>query len=206
MSERHHRRFSDGRIVVASHNKGKVREIEALLTPFDVRVISALDLDLPEPEETGSTFTDNAILKATSAAHQSDLPALADDSGLCVSGLDGAPGIYSARWAGPTRDFMVAMRRVHQKLSGREPADRRAYFVCCLSLAWPDGHIETFEGRVDGELIWPPRGDKGFGYDPMFVPEGEDKAFGEMDPDMKHAMSHRARAFKQLADACFANN
>lgn len=204
MTARAYRPFSDDLIVVASHNAGKVREITALLSPFNVRVMSARGLGLPEPEETGGTFAANARLKARSAVYHSDLPSLADDSGLCVSGLGDAPGIYSARWAGPERDFMAAMSRVHKELTDAGSTDRRAHFVCCLCLAWPDGHTEIFEGRVDGELVWPPRGGKGFGYDPMFAPEGRSRTFGELEDAVKHALSHRARAFTQLVDACFA--
>lgn len=195
------RRFEGGRLVVASHNPGKVREINELLAPFGVEAVSAGELNLPEPEETETTFVGNAVLKARAAAEASGLPALSDDSGLAVSALDGAPGIYSARWAGPGKDFQVAMERVHREMGAA--ADRRAHFVCALCLAWPDGHVETFEGKVNGELVWPPRGTRGFGYDPMFVPGGYDITFGEMEPEKKHAMSHRARAFAQLVEACF---
>ena len=197
-----HRKLAPGRLVVASHNPGKVREIKALLAPFGVDPISAAALDLPEPDETGTSFVANAELKARAAADLSGLPALADDSGLCVEALGGEPGIFSARWAGPTKDFGLAMRLVEEHL-GRTDAEagRDAHFICALSLAWPDGHVETFEGRVDGTLIWPPRGDKGFGYDPMFEPIGHTISFGEMDPDAKHAMSHRADAFAKLVAA-----
>ncbi len=186
--------------MIASHNTGKVREIAELLEPlgFDVTPASALGLD--EPEETGTTFVANAELKARAAALACQLPSLADDSGLVVPALDGAPGIYSARWAGPERDFGVAMEHVHRELG--DDADRRAYFVAALSLAWPDDHCETVEGRIDGILTWPPRGDRGFGYDPMFVPNGHERTFGEMDPVQKHAMSHRADAFRKLVTAC----
>lgn len=195
------RTFSGGRLVLATHNKGKVREINDLLAPFNVDVVSAGELDLPEPEETESTFTGNAKLKALAAAAASNLPALADDSGLAVTALDGAPGIYSARWAGPSKDFNIAMARVEEELKGK--ADRAAKFVCALALCWPDGHCDVFEGEVHGTLIYPPRGTQGFGYDPMFVPTGHSITFGEMEPDAKHAMSHRASAFKQLVAACF---
>lgn len=193
--------FTGGRLVVASHNAGKVREIRELLAPFGAEVISAGDLGLPEPEETGTTFAANAELKALAAAKAANLPALSDDSGLAVEALGGAPGIYSARWAGPSKDFGAAMARINDELAGQD--DRRGHFVCALTLAWPDGHCETFEGRVDGTLVWPPRGSQGFGYDPMFLPEGEDLTFGEMEPAAKHAMSHRARAFALLVAACF---
>lgn len=199
------RRFDDRRLLVASHNPGKVREIGDLLRPFGVQVLSAAELDAPEPEENGATFIENAMIKSLSGAKHAGFPALSDDSGLVVPALDGAPGLYSARWAGPTKDFKVAMTRVWDELEARQvpQSDRRAYFICALSLAWPDGHVENFEGRIDGRLIWPIRGEKGFGYDPMFVPDGYDITFGEMDSDAKHKISHRARAFAQLVDACF---
>jgi len=199
-----HRRFSDRRLVIASHNAGKAREIAELLSPFGVEVISAASLNLPEPEETATTFIGNAELKARAAAAVSDLPALADDSGLVVHALDGAPGIYSARWAGPTKNFAIAMTRVEDELRAKSAADRGAHFIAALSLCWPDGHCESFEGRVDGTLVWPPRGGRGFGYDPMFMPDGHDVTFGEMEPTAKHAISHRADAFRKLTAACFA--
>lgn len=195
------RRFEGGRLVVASHNPGKVREIDELLRPFDAAPVSAGQLGLPEPVEDGLTFEANAILKAEAAATRSGLPALSDDSGLAVSALNGDPGIYSARWAGPGKDFQHAMQRVEGEL-GDNP-DRSATFVCVLALAWPDGHREVFEGNVAGTLVWPPRGDRGFGYDPMFLPDGYDETFGEMDQTQKHAISHRADAFRQLVAACF---
>jgi XTP/dITP diphosphohydrolase len=199
------RRFSAPQLVIASHNSGKVREIGALLAPHGVEVVSAGELNLPEPEETGATFAENAALKAHAAATASGLPALADDSGLVVPALGGAPGIYSARWAGPTRDFGHAMAEVERKLQelGATSDQRRAHFFCTLALAWPDGHAEIFEGEVHGRLVWPPRGRRGFGYDPVFLPDGRDETFGEMDPDAKHAISHRAMAFKKLIAACF---
>jgi len=195
------RHFTGGDLVIASHNPGKVREIDALLHPFKVRVQSAGALGLSEPEETGTTFEANAELKALASAKGSGKPALADDSGLCVVALGGDPGIYSARWAGPRKDFTLAMRKVEDGLAGK--TDRRAFFVAALSLAWPDGHVETFRGEVHGTLVWPPRGTRGFGYDPMFLPEGGAQTFGEMEPDAKHAISHRAVAFRKLIDACF---
>jgi XTP/dITP diphosphohydrolase len=196
------RKLQPGRLVIASHNPGKVREINALLGPYGIEAVSAAELDLPEPEETGTTFVANAELKALQAADLSGLPALADDSGLCVEALGDEPGIFSARWAGESRDFAVAMQRVQDRLAALpEGTQRDAHFVCALALAWPDGHIEWFEGRVDGCLVWPPRGDQGFGYDPMFVPLGGEATFGEMDPDAKHAISHRAVAFRQLVEA-----
>ena len=193
------RRLDAGRLVLASHNPGKLREIAELVAPYGLEVVSAGELGLPEPEETGTSFAANAKLKAVAAAIGADLPALADDSGLAVSALGGAPGIYSARWAGPEKNFAEAMRRVKRELG--DSADRSAHFVCALCLAWPDGHNEIFEGRVDGTLVFPPQGERGFGYDPIFRPEGHDITFGEMDPEKKHAISHRARAFAQL-EAC----
>lgn len=197
------RRFTEDRLVIASHNAGKVREIAELLATFGVTVVSAAALGLPEPEETGATFAANAELKARAAAEGSGLPALADDSGLAVHALGGEPGIHSARWAetGNGRDFGVAMQKVEAALSGKP--DRSAHFACVLALAWPDGHLESFEGRVDGTLVWPPRGAKGFGYDPVFRPDGYDVTFGEMEPEKKHAISHRADAFAKLVAACF---
>ena len=186
-------------LVVASHNQGKVREIEELLAPYGFATKGAAELGLVEPEEDGATFIDNALIKSRSAAKLSGLASLADDSGLCVEGLSGAPGIYSARWAGPQKDFSLAMRRVETEL-GDNP-DRRAYFVCVLALSLPDGRDETFEGRVYGTLTFPPRGDQGFGYDPIFVPEGGSLTFGEMDPVAKHAVSHRAKAFARFSAA-----
>lgn len=198
------RKLAPGKLVIASHNAGKVREIGDLLRPFGIETVSAGDLGLPEPEETGTSFIANAELKARSSADLSGLPALADDSGLCVDALGGEPGIYSARWAGESRDFGQAMRLVHEAVEAKGPdAGRNAHFICALALCWPDGHIESFEGRVDGTLIWPPRGDKGFGYDALFQPNGLNFSFGEIDPDEKHAMSHRADAFKKLVAACF---
>ena len=194
------RKLLPGTLIVASHNPGKVREIRDLLALFGIEPVSAGDAGLPEPEETETTFRGNAELKALAAARGSGLPALADDSGLSVHALGGDPGIYSARWAGPEKEFGLAMRKVHEALGDAE--DRSAHFTCALSLAWPDGHVETFEGHVHGTLVWPPRGDQGFGYDPMFVPEDHTISFGEMAPDAKHAMSHRARAFAQLVEAC----
>ena len=197
------RRLGPGQLVIASHNEGKVREIAELLGPFGIEPVSAASLDLPEPEETGVTFVDNADLKARLAADLSGLPALADDSGLCVDALEGRPGVLSARWAGENRDFTRAMERVHQELLAKEPeASRAAHFICALAVAWPkDGQCENFVGRVDGSLVWPPRGDKGFGYDPMFQPIGYDSTFGEMDPANKHTISHRADAFRKLVTA-----
>lgn len=198
------RKLTPGKLVIASHNPGKVREIQALLAPYGMEVVSAAALGLPEPDETGTTFIANAELKARLAADLSGFPALADDSGLCVEALNGEPGIVSARWAGPSKDFGDAMRLVEQQLQrAGEDAGRDAHFICALSLAWPDGHIESFEGRVDGVLVWPPRGDRGFGYDPMFKPNGHDITFGEMEPDAKHRMSHRADAFAQLVATVF---
>jgi XTP/dITP diphosphohydrolase len=197
------RRLARGaRLVIASHNPGKVREIRELVAPFGVDVVSAAELDLPEPEETGTSFAANAALKARAAASASQLPALADDSGLAVTALDGAPGIYSARWAGPSKDFASAMQRVHDAL-GAQP-DWRAAFVCALAVAWPDGTLRGYEGQVAGSLVWPPRGDRGFGYDPLFVPDGGTQTFGEIEPAAKHAISHRAIAFRKLIDDLLA--
>ncbi|WP_339781360.1 RdgB/HAM1 family non-canonical purine NTP pyrophosphatase [uncultured Thalassospira sp.] len=196
------RRFTEKKLVIASHNKGKIVEITDLLAPFGIEVVSAGDLGLPEPEETENSFIGNAQLKALAAARAANLPALADDSGMAVWALEGAPGIYSARWAGPDRDFDLAMQKV-QTAMGNDP-DRRADFICALSLAWPDGHVENFEGRIEGDLVWPKRGKNGFGYDPMFLPRGFDQTFGEMPAAKKHDMSHRAKAFDMLVKACFA--
>ncbi len=199
MSETRH--FAGDTLVIASHNAGKVREIAALLGTYVTCFPSAGELGLAEPEETETTFSGNAILKARAAAGASGFPALADDSGLAVPALDGAPGIYSARWAGPEKDFGMAMRRVETELGDK---DRAAYFVCALALAWPDGHVEAVEGRVDGRLTFPGRGAHGFGYDPIFMPSGYTMTFGEMAPDRKHAISHRADAFRKLVARCFA--
>jgi XTP/dITP diphosphohydrolase len=199
-----HRKLAPGKLVIASHNEGKVREIRALLEPYGVEPVSAGSLGLPEPAETGTTFIANAELKARSAADLSGFPALADDSGLAVEALGGDPGIYSARWAGEGKDFGLAMRLVHEHLERAGPeAGRDAHFVCALSLCWPDGYIESFEGRVDGLIVWPPRGTQGFGYDPIFQPHGHEISFGEMEPDAKHAISHRADAFHKLVAAVF---
>jgi XTP/dITP diphosphohydrolase len=198
------RKLEPGRVVVASHNEGKVRELRALLAPYGLELVSAKELDLPEPEETGTTFFFNAELKARTAADLSGLPAIADDSGICVEALGGEPGVYTANWAETEngRDWMLAMSRVNEKLEAIGPAvSRSAYFACVLSVAWPDGHIESFEGRVGGSLVWPPRGERGFGYDPVFVPNGYAETFGEMDPETKHAISHRAAAFAKLKAA-----
>ncbi|SMH55668.1 RdgB/HAM1 family non-canonical purine NTP pyrophosphatase [Azospirillum agricola] len=194
------RRFTGDTLVIASHNKGKVREIADLLGPYAANFTTAGELGLPEPEETGTSFVANAELKAKAAAAAGHV-ALADDSGLVVPALNGDPGIYSARWAGPEKDFAMAMRKVEEGLTGK--TDRSAYFVCALSLAWPDGHVETVEGRCYGTLVWPPQGPRGFGYDPMFRPDGFEQTFGEMDPARKHEMSHRADAFRQLVERCF---
>jgi XTP/dITP diphosphohydrolase len=191
------RRFTGDRLVVASHNHGKVVEISALLAPFAIDTVSAGALGLAEPEETGDSFEANAALKAKAAAEASGLPAIADDSGLVVLALGGAPGIYSARWAGPAKDFRVAMERVHAELGEQ---DRSARFVAVLALAWPDGGFELFRGEVSGRLVWPPRGERGFGYDPIFVPQGGVATFGEIDPAEKHKISHRACAFAKLVE------
>jgi XTP/dITP diphosphohydrolase len=195
-------RLSNTRLVVASHNQGKVREISDLIAPWNLHAVSAGELNLPEPEETETTFVGNALLKARAAAKGSGLPALADDSGLCVEALGGDPGVYSARWAGPDKDFSRAMEEVHRRLQALPGASTAAWFVCVLALAWPDGEEIAFEGRVDGNIVWPARGTKGFGYDPIFVPTGHQLTFGEMDPAAKHEMSHRARAFSKFVEAC----
>jgi XTP/dITP diphosphohydrolase len=191
-------------LVVASHNPGKVKEIRALIAPFGVQTLGAAELNLAEPEETGTSFAGNAALKADAAMQASGLPALSDDSGLCVAALDGSPGIYSARWAGPAKDFRAAMQRVERALQEKDAHDMRAHFVCALALAMPGTPTQIFEGRVFGALTFPPRGDKGFGYDPIFVPEGHRYTFGEMDPEAKHAMSHRARAFAKFVESAIA--
>jgi XTP/dITP diphosphohydrolase len=190
-----------GKLVVATHNPGKLREIEDLVRPLGIGVVSAGALGLPEPEENAPDFVGNARIKALAAATATGLPALSDDSGFCVAALGGSPGVHSARWAGPGKDFAAAMARVQAQIG--DVADRRAWFVAALCLAWPDGQAETFVGRVDGSVIWPPRGEHGFGYDPMFLPAGGDLTFGEIEPARKHAASHRARAFAQLLAACF---
>ena len=200
-----HRRFEGPALVVATHNRGKLREIVELLAPVGIAVGSAAEHGLPEPEETGTTFVETAELKALAAARGAGMPALADDSGLAVAALGGAPGIYSARWAGPSKDFGLAMEEVRRRLAATGERDRRAAFICALTLAWPDGHVESFLGRIDGGLVFPPHGDKGFGYDPIFVPDGYDLTFGELDPEVKHRISHRARAFAQLVEACFTS-
>lgn len=223
MSERQTvRKLAPGRLVIASHNEGKVREIAALLAPHGIEPVSSAELDLPEPEETGTTFVANAELKAMQAADLSGLPALADDSGIVAEALIDQPGIHSARWGqvdyappvtglggmvapvGDGRDFRFAMERLNAALmaSGDDP-DRSAHFVCALSLAWPDGHSESWEGRIDGHLVWPPRGGNGFGYDPMFAAEGSERTYGELNPEEKHAGNHRARAFAKLVRDAF---
>jgi len=208
------RRPITGRLVIATHNPGKLAEMRGLLAPYGVDAISAGELDLPEPDEDGMSFRDNAQIKAKAAAIATGLPAFADDSGLVVDALDGAPGIHSARWAGPEKNFRRAMETIEVKLYERgatAPEKRKAHFVSALCVAWPDGHVEDFEAKVDGTLVWPPRGDKGFGYDPIFLPDGHTRTFGEMSSDEKHGLpprgkglSHRARAFVKLAEACLA--
>jgi XTP/dITP diphosphohydrolase len=193
------RRLEGRTLALATHNPGKLVEIAALMEPFGIATCGARALGVPEPEETGATFEENAALKALAVAKASGLPALADDSGLVVAALGGAPGIHSARWAGAARDFAAAMRRVEAELGARDPS---AAFVAVLALAWPDGHVECFRGEVTGRLTFPPRGVRGFGYDPIFVPTGHVETFGEMDPAQKQAISHRAAAFQKLAAAC----
>lgn len=205
-----HRKLT-GPLVAATHNAGKLREFRDLLAPYSIEIVSAAGLGLPEPEETGDTFEANARLKALAAARAAGRPALADDSGLCVAALGGAPGICSARWAGGSKDFSAAMARIERELAGvKAPQPWRAHFVSALALAWPDDHVEYFEGQVDGRLVFPPRGTNGFGYDPIFLPDGHSRGFGEMSAEEKHgvpadgslALSHRARAFQKLARAC----
>lgn len=197
------RRLTGPRLVIATHNKGKLAEMADLLAPYGLECVTAASLGVAEPDETGMTFEANAELKARHTANATQLPSLADDSGLCVNALDGDPGVYTANWAGPKRDWMRAMRMVEAALDGA--ADRRGRFVSVLSIAWPDGHAETFRGEVHGTLVWPPRGTKGFGYDPVFMPEGETQTFGEMEAAKKHTMSHRAVAFARFRDACLAS-
>jgi len=191
------------RLIIATHNDGKLKEINELIDPFGIEAVSAKKIGLNDPEETGKTFAENAIIKARAAAEGSNLPALGDDSGLEVAALGGDPGIYSARWAGEPRDFAMAMKKVEIALEKTGSDDRRARFICVLCLAWPDGREEIFEGEVCGRLTFPPRGDKGFGYDPIFIADGYDVTFGEMDQTEKHAMSHRAVAFRKLTKAVF---
>lgn len=201
-----------GRLVIATHNPGKLREMRDLLSPYGIDAVSAGELNLPEPEETGKTFAANARIKAQAAAQTSGLTSFADDSGLAVDALNGEPGIHSARWAGPDKDFAGAMAQIEKLLQQRgaaTPPQRRAHFVSALCVAWPDGHLEEFEARVDGTLVWPPRGTQGFGYDPMFLPDGHTRTFGEMPAEEKHGLpplgkglSHRARAFVKLSEAC----
>jgi XTP/dITP diphosphohydrolase len=215
VSGQNHRRIGRrilGRLVIATHNPGKLAEMRDLLAPYGIEAISAGELGLDEPDETATTFRDNARIKAQAAAAAAKLPAFADDSGLVVDALGGEPGIYSARWAGPDKNFAGAMAMIESKLKERgamAASERRAHFVSALCVAWPDGHVEDFEARVDGVLVWPPRGDKGFGYDPMFLPDGHHRTFGEMPSEEKHGLpprgkglSHRARAFLKLAEAC----
>lgn len=212
------RKLTGKALVVASHNPGKILEINDLIKPFGLSARSASEYKLHEPEETGTTFEANALLKAEAAAKATGLPALADDSGFAVVSLDGDPGIYSARWAGEDKDFTRAMRNVHEKMQATGSDDRRSYFVACLCLAWPDGHHEMFRGEVHGNTVWPPRGREGFGYDPMFLPDGHELTFGEMTADEKHGwkpsdlggnkqpLSHRARAFKKFAESCLSGD
>lgn len=204
------RKLEEPKLVIASHNQGKIRELRDLLDPLGYDLVTAGDLDLPEPEETGTTFEANAELKALASAKAAGIPALADDSGLAVDGLDGAPGIYSARWAGPQKDFGMAMELVEKALREQSPDNRKARFVSVICLAWPDGHTEFFRGEVEGTIVHPARGTQGFGYDPIFQPDGHERTFGEMSAEEKHgwtpgdaaALSHRARAFKLFAEQC----
>ncbi|TFV39768.1 RdgB/HAM1 family non-canonical purine NTP pyrophosphatase [Bradyrhizobium niftali] len=206
-----HRRIT-GKLVIATHNPGKLAEMKELLAPYGIEAVSAGDLGLAEPDETGNDFRSNAAIKAIAAARATKLPSFADDSGIVVDALDGAPGIYSARWAGPTKDFTAAMTRIERVLQERgatTPDKRKAHFVSALCVAWPDDHLDEVEARVDGTLVWPPRGTAGFGYDPMFLPDGHSRTFGEMESIEKHGLpplglglSHRARAFVKLAEIC----
>jgi XTP/dITP diphosphohydrolase len=202
-----------GKLVIATHNAGKLREMRELLAPYGIEAVSVAELGLGEPEETGADFAENALIKARAAAQAANLPAFADDSGLCVAALGDAPGIYSARWAGDSKDFAAAMARIEQEVAATgAPKPWRAHFISALALVWPDGHVEQVEGRVDGDLTFPPRGNAGFGYDPCFRPDGHDRTFGEMTAEEKHgippdgsqALSHRARAFQTLARVCLA--
>ena len=195
------RKLGKGRLVAATHNKGKVKELKDLFEPAGLEVVSAIELDLPEPDETELTFAGNALIKARAAAEATGAPALSDDSGLEVTALGGMPGVHTAIWAGEPRDFHVAMKKVEDLLQDAGATDRSARFVSCLAVVWPDGHEEVFEGYVEGDLVWPPRGEKGFGYDPVFIAKGETETFGEMDPAKKHQMSHRADAFAKLKAA-----
>lgn len=200
------RRFEGERLVVASHNAGKVREIGVMLAPFGVQTVSAGELGLPVPDETETTYQGNAAIKALAAARAADLPALSDDSGISIDALGGEPGVYAADWAETPngRDFGLAMRKVHERLTScAAPEPWTARFTCALCLAWPDGHTETFLGHVEGRVVWPPRGEQGFGYDPIFIRDGEEMTFGEMEPERKHADNHREKAFKQLVAGCF---
>ena len=202
------RRFTGPKLVVATHNRGKAGEIRSMLGPLGVEIVSAADLGLPSPEETGTTFQENAILKALAATRASGLPALADDSGISVRALDDQPGVYSADWEGPTRDAMVAMRRIQEEFTMRHVPDtdaaRAATFHCVMALAWPDEHVELVHGTCEGRIVWPPRGSGGHGYDPCFQPTGDKRTTAEMTEAEKNAISHRGRAFRQLVEACFA--
>lgn len=195
--------YPDDELVVASHNEGKVREIRELLAGKVAKVYSAAELGLSEPDETENSYTGNAALKAVTAAQASGKIAMSDDSGFSVEALNGAPGIFSARWAGPSKDFRVAMERVHKEMSEKKTTNLTAHFHCALAVAWPDGHYEVVEGTIKGKVVWPPRGNKGFGYDPIFQPDGFDQTFGEMEPEAKAAINHRARAFEKLLQKCF---
>jgi XTP/dITP diphosphohydrolase len=201
------RRFADAKLVVATHNRGKAGEIRTMLSPLGIEIVSAGELGLPAPEETGATFEENARLKALAAARASGLPALADDSGLSVAALDGEPGVHTADWEGPTRDALVGMRRIQDELARRSVPDtdaaRAATFHCVLALAWPDDHVELVHGALDGRIVWPPRGSGGHGYDPCFQPNGDGRTTAEMTDAEKNAISHRGRAFRRLVEACF---
>lgn len=200
------RAFNEPKLLIASGNKGKIKEIDALLAPFSVQVVSATEFNLEEPEENGLTFSENALIKAKYYCQQTGLPALADDSGLSVAALNGAPGIYSARWAGKDRDFNHAMKRVEQEVNASQSSDKSASFICALALYWPDGHYEVCEGSVNGTLNFPPTGAHGFGYDPIFIPNGYQQTFAQMDTERKKQLSHRTDAFKKLVQGCFSHH
>ncbi len=197
--------FQDKKIVIASHNKGKIIEIKDLLAPLNIEILSAYDFDIKEPEENGATFEENALIKSTFVTKKTGLPSISDDSGICFSDLNDNPGIYSARWAGPSKDFNLAMLKVNNAINEITQPNYDCYFICSLSISWPDKFAVTVSGQLNGKFSWPPRGDKGFGYDPIFKPLGYDMTFAEMDPNFKHKISHRSIAFNKLVNLCFPN-
>ena len=197
--------FNETKIVIASHNKGKIKEITKLLKPLNIEILSAYDLGVDEPIENGNTFEKNALIKSSFVSKKTNLPSLSDDSGICFLDLDGEPGIYSARWAGQNKDFKLAMSKIYEKLKNIQNPTYSCYFTCSLSLCWPDGHHVTVSGSVYGKFSWPPKGKKGFGYDPVFIPLGKKQTFGQMSPEYKHRISHRHKAFKKLNKLCFPN-